>query len=74
MPLPSINPTADKGSFSQRFLEKASKVKDTSEKWLSTIFGDASQSDTGGSKSKFGKDNKKTRKFVSGYSLIIFSF
>ena len=59
MPLPSINPTADKGSFSQRFLEKASKVKDTSEKWLSTIFGDASQSDTGGSKSKLGKDNKK---------------
>jgi hypothetical protein len=59
MPLPSLNPTADKGSFSQRFLEKASKVKDTSEKWLNTIFGDASQTDTGGGKSKLGKDNKK---------------
>jgi hypothetical protein len=59
MPLPSLNPTADKGSFSQRFLEKASKVKDTSEKWLSTIFGDSSMDSGGGSKSKLGKDNKK---------------
>ena len=59
MPLPSLNPTAEKGSFSQRFLEKASKVKDTSEKWLSTIFGDSSMDSGGGSKSKLGKDNKK---------------
>jgi len=61
-----VNPTDERGNFSQNFLKKATKSKDTSKKWLSNLFG-KSQQKTGiaGGPSKLGsafgqKDPQRT--------------
>jgi len=66
MPLPSLTTDNEKGSFSQRFLEKATKTKDASKKLLDNLFGKPQQkTGTAGAPSKLGsafgqKDPQRT--------------
>jgi hypothetical protein len=73
MPLPSLTTNNEKGNFSQRFLEKATKTKDASKKLLDNLFGKPQQkTGTAGAPSKlgsaFGKKDPQRTTIGSGSS------